>query len=127
MSGKAMETWELWYPKAAATGMLFARSRVDPVAVVLVHAAPRLLAVRVEDEQGQVVASHEELGCTDETPITRLTRTGDSLVREDIWPGQADIGTLVILPGGEAGYLKKWWHAADHSEWRWQVEFYNHR
>jgi hypothetical protein len=32
----------------------------------------------------------------------------------------------VILPGGEAGILKSWWHADDHSEWRWQIEFYNH-
>lgn len=25
------------------------------------------------------------------------------------------------------GVLKAWWHADDHSEWRWQVEFYIHR
>ena len=35
-----LEDWELWYPQAAATGLLFGRSRVDAgFAVVLVHAA----------------------------------------------------------------------------------------
>lgn len=29
---------------------------------------------------------------------------------------------LVILPGGEAGILTAWWHAPDHSEWRWQLK-----
>ena len=46
---------------------------------------------------------------------------------EDGWPSQDDLGRLVILPGGEAGILKTWWHAEDGSQWRWQVEFYNHR
>ena len=35
-------------------------------------------------------------------------------------------GALVILPGGEVGTLVAWWNAADGSEWRWRVEFYNH-
>jgi hypothetical protein len=32
---------------------------------------------------------------------------------------------LVILPGGEAGILTSWWHAPDHSQWRWQLELSN--
>jgi hypothetical protein len=32
----------------------------------------------------------------------------------------------VILPGGEVGTLIRWWNTEDGSEWRWQVEFYNH-
>jgi hypothetical protein len=47
--------------------------------------------------------------------------------REDIWPRPTDLGSIVLLPGGEAGVLKAWWHADDHSEWRWQVEFYNRK
>jgi hypothetical protein len=31
----------------------------------------------------------------------------------------------VILPGGEAGILKAWWHAPDKQQWRWNIEFYN--
>lgn len=45
---------------------------------------------------------------------------------EDGWPTDADLGRLVILPGGEAGILQAWWNADDRSEWRWSVEFYNH-
>ena len=26
-----------------------------------------------------------------------------------------------------AAILVSWWNAEDESEWRWQVEFYNHR
>jgi hypothetical protein len=26
----------------------------------------------------------------------------------------------------EAGTLLEWWNAADGSEWRWKIEFYNH-
>ncbi len=61
------------------------------------------------------------------SPITKLTCTGGQIIREDLWPGDADLGKPVILPGGEVGILKAWWHAPDHDEWRWQVEFYNHR
>jgi hypothetical protein len=58
--------------------------------------------------------------------MTRLTRRGEQIEREDRWPTEADLGALVILPGGEVGRLTRWWNADDGSEWRWQVEFYNH-
>lgn len=41
------QTWELWFPDAAATGLLFARARIPPTAVLWVHAAPPTLAVTV--------------------------------------------------------------------------------
>jgi hypothetical protein len=47
--------------------------------------------------------------------------------REDRWPTEADLGSLVILPGGEVGTLVEWWNAPEGNEWRWRVEFYNHR
>ena len=52
-------------------------------------------------------------------------RQDDAILLEDAGHHD-DLGRLVILPGGEAGILKSWWHADDHSEWRWQLEFYNH-
>ncbi len=52
---------------------------------------------------------------------------GDQIVREDLWLTDADLAKPVILPGGEVGILKAWWHAPDYSEWHWQVEFYDHR
>lgn len=127
MSSNKLHTWDLWYPEAAATGMPFARSRIDPADVLLVHSTPPVLTVWVADAEGRVLARGENLRSTAETPISRLTRHDDRIEREDIWPGTQDLGRVVILPGGEAGILLKWWNAEDHTEWRWQVELYNHR
>jgi hypothetical protein len=122
-----MQTWDLWYPKAAATGLSFARCKIDPVKRLLVHAAPPVLSVTVRDEQGSVVAEGLDLPAQADTPITRLTILDGRVEREEIWPENADLGCIVVLPGGEAGFLKQWWNAADHSEWRWLVEFYNQK
>lgn len=127
MAEQTAQEWDLWYPKAAATGMPFARGRVDGVEVMLVHAAPPVLTVTVRDGEGHVLAVGKDLAATGDTPIARLTRRGGTVTREDIWPAEADLGQLVLLPGGEVGTLTQWWHAEDHSAWRWQIELYNHR
>jgi hypothetical protein len=127
MAQQTTEEWDLWYPKAAATGLPFARGRSAGTDVLLVHAAPPVLTVTVRDGAGRVVATGIDLQATDDTPIARLTRHGDKVERADIWPGAQDIDRLVLLPGGEIGTLKQWWHADDRSEWRWQIELYNHR
>jgi hypothetical protein len=122
-----METWELWYPAAAANGLLLARSRIDPTDVVWVHSPPDVLAVLVRDGEAGILAQAGELRRDGpHFPMARLQRAGMSIRREDRWPAAADAGAVVILPGGEAGELKSWWNADDGSEWRWQVEFYNH-
>jgi hypothetical protein len=122
-----METWDLWFPDAGATGLPFARGRLDSTDVLWVHAAPPSLAVIVRDGEERVVAGGKQLQRTGERlPLTRLTRRGKTVEREDRWPNQADLGAFVILPGGEVGQLIAWWNAEDGSEWRWQVEFYNH-
>ncbi len=126
MPEKQTQDWDIWYPKAAATGLPFARGRIDPTNVLLVHAAPPVLTVTVY-EQGRSVAFAQDLAAGDDTPITRLTRNGNLITRQDIWPTDSDLGELVMLPGGEVGTLKSWWNAPDHSEWRWQIELYNHR
>ena len=59
--------------------------------------------------------------------MSLLIREGDRIRLADHWPTDADLGRVVILPGGEAGILVSWWHADDHSEWRWRVEFFNRR
>ena len=127
MPRKNLEEWDLWFPQAAATGLPFARGRVDAAEVMLVHAAPPMLTVTVRNDAGDVLAAGTDLARSAETPITRLIRRGERIEREDIWPGDADLGRLVILPGGEVGTLRQWWNADDHSEWRWQLELYNHR
>ncbi len=124
-----LETWDLWMPSAGATGLSFARSRVEADAAgdrVLVHAAPPELAVTVRGEDGNVVAEGRKLRRGRPGPMSFLVRQGPTIRLEDGWPSQDDLGRLVILPGGEAGLLRAWWHAEDRSEWRWQVEFYNH-
>ena len=92
------------------------------------HAAPEVIAVEVYDDARRLVARGRNLTRTLESPICRLRIVdGNAVVRDDIWPADADIGSVVLLAGGEAGVLKSWWNADDHSEWRWQVEFYNSR
>jgi hypothetical protein len=123
-----LQTWEVYYPAAAATGLPFARCRVDPTDVLWLHSAPPTLAVTVRQGDDRVIARGEPLERSGQRfPMTRLTRDGETVRREDRFPTQADLGELVLLPGGEAGHLRAWWNAADGSEWRWQVEFYNHR
>ncbi|MGH2418260.1 MAG: hypothetical protein ACRDFY_07985 [Candidatus Limnocylindria bacterium] len=122
------QTWELWYPAATATGIEFARGRIDPTDVLWVHAAPDRLAVTVREGDDRVVARGEPLEREGPyLPMTRLTLEGDEVHREDRWPTQADLGSLVILPGGEVGVLTAWWNADDGSAWRWSVEFSNAR
>ena len=123
-----MQTWEVYYPDAAATGLPFARCRVDPTDVLWLHSAPERLAVTVREGDDRVIARGEPLERSGQKfPMTRLRCENGVVTREDRWPTQADLGELVLLPGGEAGHLRAWWNAPDGSEWRWQVEFYNHR
>jgi hypothetical protein len=121
------QIWDLWYPDAAAQGLPFARGRLAATDILLVHAAPDTLDVAVRGDDGRVLAQGRGLVRTAERPIARLIVHDGQIAREDLWPADDDFGRPVILPGGEVGILLGWWNAADGSEWRWQVEFYNHR
>jgi hypothetical protein len=124
----AVQTWELWYPAAAATGLEFARGRLDATDVLWVHAAPDRLAVTVREGDDRVVARGEPLERDGSyLPMTRLSLHGADVRREDRWPTVNDLGSLVILPGGEVGTLIDWWNADDGNSWRWRVEFANSR
>ncbi|MGE5595423.1 MAG: hypothetical protein ACM3S1_05245 [Hyphomicrobiales bacterium] len=123
-----METWDLWYPNAAARGLSFGRGAMDPADAVIVHAVPDTLRVEVTDGEGRRIAFGDQLVRTGPYyPMTRLRKQGSRITREDGWPEAEDIGRPVMLPGGEVGILKDWWNAEDGSEWRWNVEFYNHK
>jgi hypothetical protein len=122
-----MELWDLWFPQAAATGLAFARGRLDATDRLIVHAPPPTLDIEVRTDDGQVVARGKGLERTSNCPMAFLTRQDDTITREDRWPTESDFGSAVILPGGEVGTLLAWWNAPDGSEWRWSVEFYNHR
>jgi len=123
-----LETWDLWLPGPGATGLPFARSRInakDAGDRVLVHAAPQRLQVTVTDAAGLVIARSDRLERHQPGPMSFLLRHGATITLEDGWPTPSDIGRVVLLPGGEAGILKTWWNADDRKEWRWQLEFYN--
>lgn len=94
---------------------------------VLVHSAPSSLRVEVRDDAGRMVAFGDSLRREGDSPMTRLRVTAGRVRREEVWPAADDEGLPVILPGGEVGILESWWNAPDHSEWRWLVEFSNHR
>ena len=126
-SGSSLQLWDLWYPQGAATGIPFARGRLDQTSVLLVHAPPPMLTVEVRSEDGGRLAYAQDLAQTADRPVARLVIQGQNITREDFWPTKGDLGQMVILPGGEVGKLLSWWNAEDGSEWRWQVEFYNHK
>jgi hypothetical protein len=128
MAIEDLHTWELWYPGAGATGIPIARARIDPVPAVWAHSLPRKVAVTVRQGDDRVVARGEGLTRSGRfLPMTRLVLGGDTVEREDRWPDADDLGSIVILPGGEAGVLTAWWNEGDGSAWRWSVEFSNRR
>ena len=120
-----LQSWDLWYPQAAATGISFARGRLDQTTVLLVHAPPPMLTVEVRNENGERLAYAKDLAQTADRPIALLVIERKQIRREDFWPTERDFGQSIILPGGEVGKMIHWWNSEDGSEWRWQVEFYN--
>ena len=52
IDSQPVETWELWYPGAAATGLPFARGRLDPTDMMWVHSPPKKLEVTVRRFDG---------------------------------------------------------------------------
>lgn len=121
------QVWDLWIPDAAAQGVSFARGRLDAIEAIIVHAAPEKLTVEVFDDNRNLQARGVDLPRTANTPMARLTCRGNTVTREDIWPSASDYGVPVILAGGEVGILQLWWNDAEQQEWRWSLQFYNHR
>lgn len=119
--------WDLWIADVGATGISFARGRMDAFDTILVHAAPTQLSVELRTTDGELLAQGTNLARTADTPMTRLRRQGHSITREDIWPTESDYQIPVLVAGGEVGILQQWWNAPDKQQWRWSLEFYNHR
>ena len=100
MTFEELQTWELWYPGAGATGLPVARARIDPQEAVWAHSVPRQVSVTVRHGDDRVVGRGEGLTRTGPyVPMTRLALDGDVITREDRWPADADLGAVVILPG----------------------------
>jgi len=122
-----VQVWDIRSPDGGSTGLAFARARIDATDRLIAHALPSRITVEVRDENGSVVATGEKLKAGEHGPMAMLSIEGRSVRRQPIWPTDDDLGTPVILPGGEVGILTAWWHADDHSAWRWSVEFSNRR
>jgi hypothetical protein len=119
----ASHVWAVRSADGGADGLEFARARVDSVDSVLVHAAPRELDVEVFAAGERLIAAADRL-LPDEgpdSPMTRLTIDGVSVLREAVWPTERDLGSIVILPGGEAGLLQSW--EDDRRRWTWSLVF----
>jgi hypothetical protein len=117
--------WDIRSPDGGSTGLPFARGRMVASMTVLGHALPSSIDVEVRDEDGTLVASAHELKGEERTPMALLQIDDKDVIRTQLWPSDEDLGTPVILPGGEVGILTAWWHSPDHSEWRWSIELQN--
>jgi len=123
----SIHVWDIRSTDGGSTGLPFARGRLEARESIIGHALPSAIDVFVTEEDGTPVASGRGLRGDADTPMGRLMIEGRSVRRAQIWPGAGDLSSIVILPGGETGVLTAWWNAPDHSEWRWSVEFSNHR
>ena len=119
----AFTVWDLRSTDGGASGLAFARASLDPSRSILVHAAPSRLEVEVRSNGEHLIAVGRDLRAdTDHTPIARLVLDGTRVLRSEIWPTERDLGSIVLLPGGEAGVLRSWQTAPDRSTWTWSLE-----
>ena len=86
MEKRLLEYWEVWYPQAVATGLPFARGKIDSVASMMLHSPPEVLTAEVRNEQGNRIAYGKDLRRALVSPMCRLRREGRAIVREDAWP-----------------------------------------
>lgn len=120
-------TWNVRSRDGGMNGLEFSRcTTASGFSRVLVHAAPARMSVDLTDDDGRTIARADLDRAGDYSPMTLLEIASGSVRRTEVWPTDELYGVLVILAGGEAGLLKRWHHADDHSWWRWSVEFANH-
>lgn len=116
--------WLLRSSDGGAQGLAFARAHTDVVSTVLVHAAPTALDVEVLENGQRLIAAGRNLHADGEpSPMSRLFIDGQRVVRATTWPDDVDIGTVVLLAGGEAGILRAWSTDPERSRWTWSLEF----
>jgi hypothetical protein len=120
-------TWSIRARDGGMNGLEFSRcTTAGGFSRVLVHAAPARASLEVVSDDGAVIAKGDIDRTADYTPMTLIELAGGTPRRVEVWPEAELIGSLVLLSGGEAGVLRSWQHAEDHSWWRWTVEFSNH-
>lgn len=120
-------TWTIRGRDGGMNGLEFARcTTAGGVSRVLIHAAPAMAEMEVRSDSDQLIARGDIARQGDYSPMTLVEIDGANLRRSEVWPDATYRGTLVLLAGGEAGLLRTWEHAPDHSWWRWTVRFANH-
>jgi hypothetical protein len=120
-------TWNIRSNDGAMNGLEFGRcTTAGGFDRVLIHAAPAQARIEVVADDDEVVARSDLVRDGDYSPMTLIERDGAQLRRSEVWPTGDFYGMPVLLAGGEVGMLQAWYHAEDHSWWRWSVEFSNH-
>ena len=122
----AFTVWDLRSTDGGASGLAFARASLDPSRSILVHAAPFRLDVEVRSNGEHLIAVGHDLRAEpgETTPVARLVLDGTRVLRSQVWPTERDLGSIVLLPGGEAGVLRSWETSPDRSEWTWSLELH---
>jgi hypothetical protein len=115
--------WNLRGSDGGAAGLEFARATVEVADTILVHSAPSVLDVEVFENGERLIAVGKALRASEDTPMTRLTVDGVRVLREQVWPADVDRGSIVVLPGGEAGRLESWATDPQRRRWVWSVQF----
>ena len=117
--------WRTWVIRApgGADGVPFARGRSAPLERMLIHAPPPVLDAEVFDNGERLVAQGTDLRADEAAgPIDLLTVDGVRVLRSSVEPTD-ELGTVVLLAGGEIGTLMSWEWSEDRDRWRWTVRF----
>jgi hypothetical protein len=102
----------------------FAQARIQAGHTsILVHAPPNAIDVDATVNGAQLIATGRDLRGEGSAPMSRLRIEGLRISRTDVWPTEADLGTIVVLHGGEAGELLAWDTDDEMLHWTWSLRF----
>ena len=116
--------WTIRTSDGGATGLEFAQARIEAEhRSILVHASPSAIDVDVTSNGSRLIATGRDLRGDGSAPMSRLRIEGLRITRTDVWPSDDDLGTIVVLHGGEAGELLTWETDDELLHWTWSLRF----
>lgn len=116
--------WTIRTSDGGATGLEFAQARIEARhRSILVHASPTAIDVDVTSSGSRLIAMGRDLRGDGAAPMSRLRIEGLRITRPDVWPTDVDLGTVVVLHGGEAGDLLSWETDEARLHWTWSLRF----
>lgn len=116
--------WTIRTSGGGASGLEFAQARIEARhRSLLVHASPGSIDVDVTSSGSRLIAMGRDLRGDGAAPMSRLRIEGLRITRTDVWPTDADLGT-VVLHGGEAGELLAWETDDQRLHWTWSLRFH---